>query len=140
MNRVALITGITGQDGSYLAELLLRIEEYTVIGLIRRSSTTTTCRINHLLSNPYFQLVEFDMNDSMCNNAILQKYSGFDRIEIYNLAAQSHVQTSFDQPWGTFQTNACSVYGWLETIRQSSHSGKIRFCLLYTSPSPRDRG
>jgi GDPmannose 4,6-dehydratase len=132
MKTVGVITGVTGQDGSYLAELLLS-KGYTVIGLKRRTSTTNTQRIDHILKEPNFQMHEYDLCDPMSNSALLNTLGTFDRIEIYNLAAQSHVKTSFDQPWNTFQTNALSVYGWLEAIRQSPLREKIRFYQAGTS-------
>ena len=132
MKTVGVITGVTGQDGSYLAELLLN-KGYTVIGLKRRTSTTNTQRIDHILKDSNFQMREYDICDPMSNSALLNTLGTFDRIEIYNLAAQSHVKTSFDQPWNTFQTNALSVYGWLEAIRQSPMREKIRFYQAGTS-------
>jgi GDPmannose 4,6-dehydratase len=132
MKSVGVITGVTGQDGSYLAELLLN-KGYTVIGLKRRTSTTNTQRIDHILKESNFQMHEYDICDPMSNSALLNTLGTFDRIEIYNLAAQSHVKTSFDQPWNTFQTNALSVYGWLEAIRQSPLREKIRFYQAGTS-------
>mgnify|MGYP003343029896 CR=1 FL=1 len=133
MIRTALITGVTGQDGSYLSEFLIRLE-YNVIGLIRRSSTNTTERLVNVLKSPKFQLVEYDLNDALCINSIVNKYAeSCDILEIYNLAAQSHVQTSFDQPWYTFQTNALAVYGWLESIKQSEFKNRIRFYQAGTS-------
>jgi GDPmannose 4,6-dehydratase len=131
---VAIVTGATGQDGSFLIELLLD-KGYTVIGLIRRSSSTNTNRISHLIGNPKFIIEEFDMADAMANNRILSKYGalGAQRIEVYNLAAQSHVATSFEQPYFTFQTNAVAVYGWLEAIRQSPYTDKIRYYQAGTS-------
>lgn len=130
--KLALITGVTGQDGSFLAEFLLE-KGYRVIGLLRRSSTPNTSRIKHI-KDQNFSTLEFDMTDPMSNNNILTHCSGdFERIEIYNLAAQSHVQTSFSQPWVTFQINAVSVIGWLEAIRQSPWKDKIRFYQAGTS-------
>jgi GDPmannose 4,6-dehydratase len=131
MNSVAIVTGITGQDGSYLAEFLLE-KGYTVIGLKRRSSTNTMSRIDHI-QDPKFSVREYDLCDPLSNSSILSTLDNFDRIEVYNLAAQSHVKTSFDQPWNTFQTNALAVYGWLEAIRQSPLKSKIRFYQAGTS-------
>ena len=97
MRRTAIITGVTGQDGSYLAELLDSME-YTVVGLIRRSSTNTTERLKGILGSPHFHLVECDLTDALCINSIVKRYAeNADSVEIYNLAAQSHVQTSFDE-------------------------------------------
>ncbi|MEK7095207.1 MAG: GDP-mannose 4,6-dehydratase, partial [Patescibacteria group bacterium] len=94
--KVALITGITGQDGSYLTELLLK-KNYEVHGLIRRSSTFNTKRIEHLYAdpheNPLLYLHYGDMSDASNLERILEKVKP---VEIYNLAAQSHVRVSFD--------------------------------------------
>jgi GDPmannose 4,6-dehydratase len=96
--RVAFVTGITGQDGSYLAELLLS-KNYVVHGLVRRSSTINTSRIDHIFSNPKLKLHYGDITDSSCLEKILNNikntYPNMDRLEIYNLAAQSHVKISF---------------------------------------------
>lgn len=133
MIRTALITGVTGQDGSYMSELLITLG-YNVVGLIRRSSTNTTERLVNVIGNPKFELVEYDLNDALCINSILNRYAEkCDVLEIYNLAAQSHVQTSFEQPWYTFQTNALAVYGWLESIKQSEFKDRIRFYQAGTS-------
>lgn len=118
--KIALITGITGQDGSYLADLLLT-KNYTVVGLYRRSSTNNFDRISHIY-NKNFILEEFDLTDpSGCNN-IIKKYQP---CEIYNLAAQSHVGTSFKQPSTTFQIDSIGVINLLEGIRQFSASTKL---------------
>jgi GDPmannose 4,6-dehydratase len=117
----ALITGITGQDGSYLAELLLE-KGYSVIGLKRRTSTDNTQRVSHLLENPKFQIQEFDIADSG------SVYSAVERNqpnEIYNLAAQSHVKTSFDQPCYTTQVNTIGVVNFLEAIRRFKPDAKF---------------
>ena len=92
--KVALITGVTGQDGSYLSEFLLE-KGYEVHGIIRRSSVDYRERIAHLEGKPNFHLHYGDMGDSM---SILQIVSLVKPTEIYNLAAQSHVQVSFDAP------------------------------------------
>ena len=94
MNKVALITGITGQDGSFLAEFLLD-KGYDVHGTIRRSSVDYRERIAHLEGLPHFHLHYADLGDSM---SILQVVKIVQPDEIYNLAAQSHVQVSFDSP------------------------------------------
>jgi GDPmannose 4,6-dehydratase len=132
MTKVAIITGITGQDGSYLAEYLLS-HDYKVHGIIRRTSTPNLSRLSHNLLQKV-ELIESDSCDVMSNNAILNRV-GRDAniIEIYNLAAQSHVHTSFDQPSWTFQVNTMSVLGWLEAIRQSPTRHKIKFYQASTS-------
>lgn len=109
----ALITGVTGQDGSYLAEFLIE-KGYDVHGIIRRSSTDFRERIAHLEGNPAFHLHYADMADSMS----LMKVIGDVRPdEIYNLAAQSHVQVSFDVPEYTANTDAVGVLRVLEAVR-----------------------
>lgn len=119
--KTALITGITGQDGSYLAELLLD-SNYRVIGCYRRSSTNTLSRVHHLLNNPNFNLEEFDITDpSGCNTII----STFKPEEVYNLAAQSHVGTSFKQPSTTFEIDTVGVINLLEAIVHFSPSSKF---------------
>lgn len=117
----AIITGITGQDGSYLAELLLN-KGYTVIGCYRRSSNNSLCRIKHLLHNNKLKLTEFDLTDpSICNQLISHEKPD----EFYNLAAQSHVGTSFSQPSTTFEINTLGLINILESIRHFSPSTKI---------------
>ena len=123
----ALITGITGQDGSYLSELLLS-KDYTVIGLHRRSSTNNLCRIKHLLNNPNFKLEEFDLTDPSGCNRVINQYGPQ---EFYNLGAQSHVGTSFKQPTSTFEINAVGVINVLESIR--NYSPKTKFYQAGTS-------
>ena len=119
--KTALITGITGQDGSYLADLLLE-KNYRVVGLHRRSSTNNLKRIQHLVNNPNFILEEFDLTDpSGCVN-VVQKYKPE---ELYNLGAQSHVGTSFKQPTTTFEIDAVGVINLLEAIRHHSPSTKF---------------
>lgn len=109
----ALITGVNGQDGSYLAELLIS-KNYRVIGLHRRSSTNTTSRLKSLIDNDSFILKEFDISDvGSCSN-ILSTYTPD---YVYNLAAQSHVFSSFSQPVYTVETNTIGVINLLESIR-----------------------
>lgn len=120
MANSALITGITGQDGSYLAELLLA-KGYTVYGLIRRSSTFNTGRINHLYQDPHdpdyrLRLLYGDMTDSANLLRILRETQP---AEIYNLAAQSHVKVSFEVPEYTADVVALGVTRLLECIRAS---------------------
>ena len=94
MGKVALITGITGQDGSYLAEFLLE-KGYEVHGIIRRASVSNTSRIDHLLKENSIKLHEGDLTDS---SSLIRIIGETKPDEIYNLAAQSHVQISFDVP------------------------------------------
>jgi len=96
-NKTALVTGITGQDGSYLAELLLD-KGYRVIGLKRRTSLLNTDRIDHIFKNPNLILEYYDLNDTSCIWNLMLKYKPD---EIYNIAAQSHVKVSFDIPEST---------------------------------------
>lgn len=110
---IALITGITGQDGSYLAELLLE-KGYDVHGTIRRSSVDYRERIAHLEGQPHFHLHYADLSDSM---SILGVISKVRPTEIYNLAAQSHVQVSFDSPEFTADVDAVGVLRILEAVR-----------------------
>ena len=111
--KVALITGITGQDGSFLAEFLLE-KGYDVHGTIRRSSVDFRERIAHLEGKPNFHLHYADLGDSM---SILQVVSKVQPTEIYNLAAQSHVQVSFDSPEFTADVDATGVLRVLEAVR-----------------------
>ena len=113
MRKVALITGVTGQDGSYLAEFLLE-KGYDVHGTIRRSSVDYRERIAHLEGQPNFHLHYADMGDSM---SILQVVAKVQPTEIYNLAAQSHVQVSFDSPEFTADVDAVGVLRVLEAVR-----------------------
>ena len=103
--KTALITGITGQDGSYLAEFLLE-KGYDVHGTIRRSSVDFRERIAHLEGTPHFHLHYADLGDSMSVLGVIGKVKPD---EIYNLAAQSHVQVSFDSPEFTAEVNAVYV-------------------------------
>ena len=122
MNKVAIVTGATGQDGSYLSELLLD-KGYTVVGLRRRSSSEKGLeRIQHLLNNNNFKLVEADITDSGCVNNLIRDYMP---TEVYNLAAQSHVGTSFKQPLYTTQVNIEGPLNFLEAIRLLSPTTKF---------------
>ncbi len=109
----ALITGVTGQDGSYLSELLLS-KNYKVIGIIRRSSYFNTYRIDHLLKNKNFKLLYGDVTDYKSIFSALKKYKPD---EVYNLAAQSHVKVSFDMPEYTTNTNALGCLKILDSIK-----------------------
>lgn len=129
----AIITGITGQDGSYLAELLLE-KGYTVTGIIRRTSNSNTHRINHLLTHPKLEILESDMCDPLSIKNVIDRFkNNTDILEIYNLAAQSHVQTSFSQPAYTFQVNTLGVLSLLEAIRTSGFHDRIKFYQAGTS-------
>ena len=133
----ALISGITGQDGSYLAEFLLE-KGYEVHGIKRRASSFNTDRIDHLYQDPHnpdrkLFLHYGDMTDSSGLIQIVQKVRPD---EIYNLAAQSHVAVSFEQPEYTANSDALGALRVLEAIRIL---GLEKTCLLYTSPSPRDQ-
>lgn len=119
MSKTALITGVTGQDGSYLAELLLQ-KGYQVHGMIRRSSTVNTGRIDHLLEEEYngrFLLHYGDLSDA---NSLRRLVDVTQPDEIYNLAAQSHVRVSFDQPEYTSDATGTGVLRLLEAIRAST--------------------
>lgn len=109
----ALITGITGQDGSFLAELLLE-KGYRVYGMIRRSSVPNLGRINHLLNEKNLVLIDGDMTDS---SSIIRVVGASDPDEIYNLAAQSHVDMSFGVPEYSGEVNALGVVRILEAVR-----------------------
>ena len=111
--KTALITGVTGQDGSYLAELLLE-KGYKVIGMKRRTSLLATDRIDHLLTHQNFQLVYGSMNDV---GAFYRLFSGQKFDEVYNLAAQSHVRVSFDVPEETVDAVALGPLRLLECIK-----------------------
>lgn len=132
MSICALITGITGQDGSYLAELLLA-KNYDVHGITRRSSTTNTQRIQHILTHPRLTLHEGDLCDMTSIQTILQQLSTYARIEIYNLGAQSHVHTSFRQPEYTANVDAIGPLRILECIRALHLESKTRFYQASTS-------
>lgn len=122
--KTALITGITGQDGSYLAELLLS-KGYDVHGTIRRSSVDYRERITHLEGQPNFHLHYADLGDSM---SLIQVMNRVRPDEVYNLAAQSHVQVSFDSPEFTADVDATGVLRILEAIRQA---GLAETCRMY---------
>lgn len=130
--KAAIVTGVTGQDGSFMAEFLLA-HEYEVIGVTRRTSTDNTSRIRAIMKNPAFRLIEGDLCDPMCMHSIVQGCRDYDSVEIYNLAAQSHVQTSFEQPGFTFQVNTMGILGILEAVRQSGFSERIKVYQAGTS-------
>ena len=133
--KVAFITGITGQDGSYLTELLLG-KGYLVHGLIRRSSTINTVRIEHLFHNPALKLHYGDMTDGACLYKILSDIKSryaLDRLEIYNLAAQSHVKISFEMPEYTADTDAFGTLKLLEAVRNNQLDAVARIYQASTS-------
>ena len=134
--KVAFITGITGQDGSYLAELLLE-KGYMVHGLIRRASTINTQRISHIFNNKNLKLHYGDVTDGTCLFMILSliknKYPEMDRLEVYNLAAQSHVKVSFEMPEYTADTDAFGTLKLLEAIRSNNLQNVARFYQASTS-------
>ena len=150
MKKVALITGITGQDGSYLAELLLE-KKYQVWGIIRRSSNFNTQRIEHLylnknlilkygdlsdsanLLNIFYQIKEYNKNceSNKKNNQPLNY--GIERLEVYNLAAMSHVKVSFEMPEYTGNIDGLGVLRLLEAIRSSGLQSITRFYQASTS-------
>lgn len=125
----ALITGVTGQDGSYLAEFLIE-KGYDVHGTIRRSSVDYRERISHLEGHANFHLHYADMSDSMSIIKVLNKVRPD---EVYNLAAQSHVQVSFDSPEYTANVDATGVLRILEGIRQCGLAESCRFYQASTS-------
>ena len=130
MKKIALITGITGQDGSYLAEFLLE-KGYEVHGTIRRSSVDFRERIAHLEGKPHFHLHYADLGDySMSILGVIGKVRP---TEIYNLAAQSHVQVSFDSPEFTADVDAVGVLRILEAVRQLGLTEQCRIYQASTS-------
>lgn len=129
MRKVALITGITGQDGSYLAELLLE-KNYSVHGMVRRSSVDYRERIAYLEGNPNFHLYYGDLSDSM---SLMQVIGDVRPDEIYNLAAQSHVQVSFDVPEYTADVVATGVLRVLEAVRLCGLTDKCKIYQASTS-------
>ena len=132
--KVALITGITGQDGAYLAEFLLN-KNYIVHGIKRRTSLINTDRIDHLFEDPKHQNIDFflhhgDMTDSSSLIHIIQKIQPD---EIYNLAAQSHVMVSFEEPEYTANSDALGPLRILEAIRTLGLEKKTKFYQASTS-------
>ncbi len=127
MTKKALITGITGQDGSYLAEMLLN-KGYDVYGVIRRSSSFNTERIDHLIGTTYkenrINLVHGDLTDSSSINKIIRDITPD---EIYNLGAQSHVRVSFDTPEYTADVDAIGAVRILEAIRENELTKHTKF-------------
>lgn len=135
--KLALITGIAGQDGSYLSELLLE-KGYTVYGIVRRSSSINTHRLDHLFQNPNLRLRYGDLTDSSNLLYILweirDSHYPFEVLEIYNLAAMSHVKISFDMPEYTGNVDAIGTLRLLEAVRSSNLPlTRIRFYQASTS-------
>ena len=132
----ALITGVTGQDGSYLAEFLLE-KKYVVWGIIRKSSSINTHRIDHLYSNKNLVLRYGDLSDSANILHILSEikitYPEMDRLEIYNLGAMSHVKVSFEMPEYTGNIDGLGVLRVLEAIRSTGLQYKTRYYQASTS-------
>jgi GDPmannose 4,6-dehydratase len=124
----ALITGITGQDGSYLAELLLSKPDYEVHGLVRRSSSLNRQRIDHLFADPAvaerFRLHYADLADASSLAMVLEQVRPH---EVYNLGAQSHVRVSFDQPLYTADVVGLGTLRLLEAVRQLNRSQPVKF-------------
>ena len=133
---IALITGITGQDGSYLAELLLE-KQYIVWGIIRRASSINTNRIEHLYKNKNLILRYGDITDSQniqhIFSEIIAEYPNLERLEVYNLAAMSHVKVSFEMPEYSVNTCGVGVLRLLEAIKISGIMEKCRFYQASTS-------
>lgn len=134
MNKVALITGVTGQDGAYLAEFLLD-KNYVVHGIKRRASSFNTARVDHLYRDPHEDGVRFflhhgDLTDSSSLTRIIQQVQPD---EIYNLAAQSHVAVSFEEPEYTANSDALGALRVLEAIRILGLEKKTRFYQASTS-------
>lgn len=129
MQKTALITGITGQDGSYLAEFLLS-KNYNVYGLVRRSSTPNLSNLQGILGNESLHLIYGDLSDSSLINKILEEIRPD---EIYNLGAQSHVSVSFDNPEYTADVNGLGTLRILEAIKNLGLKDKTRFYQASTS-------
>ena len=129
MAKKALITGVTGQDGSYLAEFLLE-KGYEVYGMIRRSSVDFRERIAHLEGTPHFHLKFGDLGDSI---SLVKLIGEIRPDEIYNLAAQSHVKVSFDVPEYTAETDAVGTLRMLEAVRILGMEKKCRIYQASTS-------
>lgn len=127
--KTALITGITGQDGSYLSEFLLE-KGYEVHGIVRRSSVDRKERIEHLEGNPHFHIHYGDMTDSI---SLIKIVSQVRPDEIYNLAAQSHVKVSFDVPEYTADADAVGTLRLLEAVRTAGLEKTCRFYQASTS-------
>ena len=132
--KIALITGITGQDGAYLAEFLLK-KDYEVHGVKRRSSLINTNRIDHLYENPQIENKKFSMHygDLTDATSLIRIIQNVQPTEIYNLAAQSHVQVSFETPEYTANSDALGALRILEAIRILNLHDKTKFYQASTS-------
>src|SRR6266704_2479505 len=132
--RVALVTGVTGQDGAYLAEFLLE-KGYVVHGIKRRSSSFNTGRVDHLYQDPHEENLRFAMHYGDLTDAtnLIRIVQETQPREIYNLAAQSHVQVSFETPEYTANADALGTLRLLEAIRILGRRNQIRFYQASTS-------
>jgi GDPmannose 4,6-dehydratase len=133
--KIALITGITGQDGSYLSELLLE-KNYKVYGIIRRSSSINTKRIDHLFHDKNLILKYGDLSDGTCILQILleiKENNDFERLEIYNLGAMSHVKVSFEVPEYTADIDGIGTLRILNAIKSAGLESKTRYYQASTS-------
>ena len=133
MSRAAIVTGVAGQDGSYLTEFLLE-KGYTVYGVARYASEPKQERLAHI-EHPNFKMIRGDMTDTSRITNIVNEVAAdatLGRIEVYNLAAQSHVKVSFDQPEWTANVNSLGTLRWLEAIRQTNDN-RFRFYQAGTS-------
>ena len=134
--KYALISGINGQDGSYLAEFLL-VKNYTVYGIVRRSSLFNLSRLNYIRNNPKLILKYGDLTDSSNLNSILSQIKQVlkedEILEIYNLGAQSHVKVSFEVPEYTAQTSGFGTLNFLEAIRSNNMINQSKFYQASTS-------
>ena len=133
-NRIALITGVTGQDGAYLAELLLK-KNYVVHGVKRRSSSFNTQRVDHLYADPHERATRFFMHYGDMTDAtnLIRLVQETQPDEIYNLAAQSHVQVSFETPEYTANSDGLGALRMLEAIRILKMEDRVRFYQASTS-------
>ena len=130
--KAALVTGVTGQDGSYLVEFLLK-KDYDVFGMTRFCSEKKHSRIEHVKENPRFHVIEGDLTDTSRINNIINSFEKYDTVEVYNLGAISFVKLSFDQPEYTANVDALGTLRILESIRQCNFSSKFRFYQASTS-------
>lgn len=123
MTKTAIITGITGQDGAYLAKHLLELGGYEVVGLIRRTSSRDVSRLEELgIKQSWLKLETFDLAEPFNTQQVVRKH---DPDEIYNLAAQSYVHASWDVPLYTMEVNAMSVFRFLETVRNAKPDARF---------------